>query len=170
MDNPYAPTDVAGPPATGKIIRKLSWSATALQVSLLLGAVVAAVVWTRSVYGASIVALVYLIYSRGSRALLTSDHRRGMTLLRSGHAEQAITAFEQSYAFFSRHAWLDRYRAVTMLSPSAFSYREMALCNVAHCHAQLGDASAAEAQLRRALEEFPDSGLAARGLEGLAAD
>ncbi|HEX7447932.1 MAG TPA: hypothetical protein VF306_10325 [Pirellulales bacterium] len=46
------------------------------------------------------------------------------------------------------------------MSSSAISYREMALCNIAFCYAQLGNGENAELYYRRTLDEFPDSGLA----------
>lgn len=154
MDNPYAPTDVAGPPASGRVIRKISWSATALQVALLLGAYALAF-WAGGDRGGLLVIGAYFVHSRGSRWLLTGAHRRGMRFFRAGHFEDAIAQYEQSYAFFSRHAWLDRYRALTMLSPSATSYREMALFNIANCQTRLGDRAAADVTLRRLMAEFP---------------
>jgi tetratricopeptide (TPR) repeat protein len=155
MDNPYAPTDAAGPPASGKVIRKVSWPATALQIAVI-GAAYGVTYWLAGERGAMLTIVAYFVYSHGSRWLLTGAHRRGMRFFRAGHFEDAIAQYEQSYAFFSRHAWLDRYRALTMFSPSATSYREMALFNIANCQVRLGDRTAAEGTFRRLLKEFPD--------------
>ena len=51
-----------------------------------------------------------------------------------------------------------------MMSASAISYREMALCNIAFCYSQLGDGQKAESYYRRALDEFPNSALAVAAL------
>lgn len=64
---------------------------------------------------------------------------------------------EASDAFFRRHAWLDRWRPVIMLSASAISYREMALLNIGFFNAQLGRKAAAKAAYGRLLDEFPES-------------
>ncbi|MDH3639811.1 MAG: hypothetical protein OES09_15310, partial [Gammaproteobacteria bacterium] len=48
--------------------------------------------------------------------------------------DTAIDQFQRSYDFFSKHYWLDKYRGVTMMSPSIWSYREMALMNIASVH------------------------------------
>ncbi len=64
-------------------------------------------------------------------------HRRGMRLYRSQQYAAAIQSFGESYDFFARHEWIDRFRAITMMSPSAISYREMALCNIAFGHRKL---------------------------------
>lgn len=109
-------------------------------------------------------AAAYLAYSVGSRMMIARDHRRGMQLYRQQQYAAAIQAYDESYQFFVRNSWLDRFRAVTMMSPSAISYREMALCNIAFCYSQLGNGEKAEAYYRRALDEFPNSGLAAAAL------
>lgn len=44
-----------------------------------------------------------------------------------------------------------------MLTASVWSYREMALMNIAGCHAQLGDIAAAKRYYHRVQEEFPEN-------------
>jgi hypothetical protein len=102
----------------------------------------------------------YLAYSFGSRAMLLRHHNAGMAALHQARWGEAIVHFRASFEFFSEHSWIDRYRAITMMSPSAASYREMALLNVAFCHAQLGNGPAARAAYERVSREFPDSPLA----------
>ena len=109
-------------------------------------------------------AAAYLVYSIGSRFLIPRAHRRGMRLFRRQQYEQAISAFHESYDFFTRNVWLDRYRAAIMLSPSAMTYREMALCNIAFCYSQIGEGGKAKDYYRRALAEFPNNGLAQAAL------
>jgi hypothetical protein len=106
----------------------------------------------------------YLVYSFGSRAFLARHHRSGMSALRAGAYTDAMEHFHASYRFFSAHPWIDEHRAFTMMSPSAASYREMALLNVAFCHAQLGDGAEAKAVYERVSNEFPDSPLAEAAL------
>jgi hypothetical protein len=62
---------------------------------------------------------------------IAREHRRGMRLYRSQPYAAAIQAYGESYDFFARHEWIDRFRAITMMSPSAISNREMGLCNIA---------------------------------------
>ncbi|MEX2316199.1 MAG: tetratricopeptide repeat protein [Pirellulales bacterium] len=54
-----------------------------------------------------------------------------------------------------------------MLSASAMSYREMALCNMAFCYAQAGDGQRAKDVYRQAIDLFPSSELARAGLRML---
>lgn len=103
---------------------------------------------------------VCLIWLYSVRLVLAKFQRRGMKLIQQRDFRPAIAKFEQSYAFFSQHEWLDRYRAVILLSQSAMSYRESALVNIAYCYAQLGDGQQAKAYYERALAEYPDSGIA----------
>ena len=107
---------------------------------------------------------VYLLYSFGSRAVLAREHKVGMRLTKRGDFAEAIPHFEEALAFFERHAWVDRWRAITMLSSGRFSYREMALVNIAFCYSQLGEGARAESYYRRALAAFPDSVIATTAL------
>jgi tetratricopeptide (TPR) repeat protein len=107
---------------------------------------------------------LYIAYSFGSKALLARHHRSGMRLTKRGHFAEAIPHFERSLAFFEQRAWVDRWRALTMLSSARMSYREMALVNVAFCHAQVGDGRRAESAYREALARFPDSVMAGAAL------
>lgn len=116
------------------------------------------------IFSISLGATVYLIYSFGSRALLTRDHRRGIRLIRQGRYAEAIVAFEKSADFFTRYRWLDRFRALTMLTPTKYSYHEMALNNIAFCHAQLGDVERTKAAYERVLRDYPNNGLARTAL------
>lgn len=107
----------------------------------------------------------FLAYSFGSRALLTGSHRQGMLLTRQGQYKEAIKKYEQSYAFFSKHAWIDDYRSLVLLTPSAVSYREMALVNIAYCYAKMGKDKLAIATYERTLKEFPRNAIAAATLK-----
>jgi tetratricopeptide (TPR) repeat protein len=106
----------------------------------------------------------YLVTSQVLRRGLSAAHREGIAELRRGNLESSIEAFKRSYDFFSHHSWLDRFRYLTLLSSSAYSYREMSLCNVAFLNGQLGRRDEAIAWYRRALQEFPTCSLARASL------
>ncbi|MCH7726751.1 MAG: tetratricopeptide repeat protein [Planctomycetes bacterium] len=120
---------------------------------------------TESPFGVFCGAAVYLIYSFGSRKLIPRAHRRGMRLSQTQQFEDALRAHEESYEFFTRHSWLDLYRSITMMSPSAMSYREMALINIAFAYSQIGNGKKAKEYYQRAHEQFPDSGMASAALK-----
>lgn len=146
------------------VVRQISWLALLPQLAALGGAMGIGVLLTQASSGIVLGAAAYLAYSIGSRMLIARAHRRGMRRYRNQQYAAAIQAYEESYEFFARNTWIDRFRAVFMMSPSAISYREMALCNIAFCFTQLGDGQKAESYYRRALDEFPDSGLASAAL------
>jgi tetratricopeptide (TPR) repeat protein len=147
------------------VVRELSWRLVIPQLvalviaigafGLVLGFGSAALLW-----GAG----SYVVYSWSSRALLARHHRSGIAALRRGAYAEALQHFQSSYDFFTEHAWLDEYRAFTMMSPSAASYREIALLNVAFCHVHLGNGAEARAAYQRVAEEFPDSPVAEAAL------
>ncbi len=146
-------------------VRQISWIATIPQFA----AIVVLVTLCCLAFGVSNGPLVgsgiYLVYSFGSRLLLVRDHKRGLILLNAGRFKEAIEAFEESYRFFSEHLWIDRFRSIVLMSPSAMTYHEMALCNIAFAYSQMGDGAGAEGYYRRTLDEFPENGLAKASLK-----
>jgi tetratricopeptide (TPR) repeat protein len=116
------------------------------------------------IFSISLGALIYLIYSFGSRALLTRDFRRGFRLMRRERYTDAVAAFEKSADFFTRYRWLDRFRAPLLLTSTYYGFREMSLTNIAFCYSQLGDIAQAEAAYKRVLQDYPNNGLARAAL------
>jgi tetratricopeptide (TPR) repeat protein len=116
------------------------------------------------IFSISLGATLYLIYSFGSRALLTRDHQRGVRLVKQGRLAEALPAFEKSADFFTRHRWLDRFRAPLLLTSTYYGFREMSLTNIAFCYSQLGDIAQAKAAYERVLQDYPNNGLARAAL------
>jgi tetratricopeptide (TPR) repeat protein len=160
MSSPYTSPVHSSVSAGAPVVRQISWLAVAIQLGVLLGFIILLRSFTRSSEAFVCAAVAYLTYSLASRFLIAAAHRRGIRLSRSGRYYEALQAYDQSLQFFSRHPWIDRFRAITLLSASAMSYREMALCNIAFCRAQLGERTQAKEIYRRVLEEFPDNSLA----------
>lgn len=142
----------------------VSWYIVAAQLLGYFLAIWFANLLLKTQHGVLVVTPILLTYLVASRLWISRSHRRGVRLVRNQEYSSAVEAFKESYAFFEKNGWIDRYRAVTLLSPSAICYREMALCNIAFSFGQLGDGDSAEHYYRRALQEFPASGLAAAGL------
>jgi tetratricopeptide (TPR) repeat protein len=147
------------------LVRQISWPATIPQLLSLAAAITVGWFATQSATGVFCGAAVYLIYSFSSCKLIPRAHRRGIRLSQNQQYEDAIRSHEESYEFFTRHSWLDRYRSITMMSPSAMSFREMALINIAFAYSQIGDGKKAKEYYQRALDEFPDSGMASAALK-----
>lgn len=145
------------------VVRPISWPATIPQMlAIALAAGVGYAIDGRDgvMWGGG----VYLLYSFGSRIVILRDHRRGMALVRQEKFADAIAAFEASLVFLGIYPWIDTYRSVVLMSPSAMSYREMALNNIAFCFAQLGDGNRARKFYDQVLEEFPENGMARTAL------
>lgn len=148
------------------MIRRISWVAVipqfiALALAISLGQLLSPAKPSNGMlWGAA----VYLFYSFGSRMLIPRDHRAGIALSRQQRFADAIPRFQQSLEFFDRHDWIDSYRSIVLMSPSAVSYREMALANIAFCYSQIGDGEQARSYYEKCLQRFPESGLAITAL------
>jgi len=150
-------------PSSVPIVRQIAWLSLLPQLAILLILVGVA----RSMHvpepllaGAG----VYLLAAASLRSGIPRHHRRGVRLFKRERFAEATPHFLQSYEFFSRHSWLDRWRAVTMCSSSRISYREMGLLNAAFCLAQSGERDRAIAEYRRVLVDFPGSKMAETAL------
>ncbi len=110
---------------------------------------------------------VYLLYSFVSRFLLTREHRAGVALAKEQKFEEAIPRFQKSLDFLDRYPWIDRFRSIILMSPSAFSYREMALANIGFAYSQIGRGAEAREYYEKCLERFPNSSLATAALRML---
>jgi tetratricopeptide (TPR) repeat protein len=109
----------------------------------------------------------YVLYSLASRDIIAHAHRAGIRLTKQKRFAEAIPKFQESLAFFERHAWIDRFRPIVLLSSSAMSYQEMALVNIAFCHTQIGQGAEGRRYYEKCLQRFPNSGLAASALRML---
>jgi len=107
----------------------------------------------------------YLLISFSLRNFIPKDHRNGIKKLDSENYQTAIKDFENSYSYFKKNEWIDKYRFLTLLSSSNMSYREMALANIAFCYGQIGNGEKSKEYYERTLKEFPESGLAKSALK-----
>jgi len=158
--------------ASTPTFRQISWPLVIPQMLVMAGiiAVLYAIFkpasWERPV---ALGAAIYLLYSYGSRTLLTRSQRQGMELARQKRYKDAIAKFEDSYRFFSQYAWIDRFRSFVLMTPSAISYREMALINIAYCYVQLKNLNKAKAYYQQTLTQFPNSERAKVSLQSIEA-
>lgn len=106
----------------------------------------------------------YFLLSFGLRFFLTKHQRKGMTLVKSNYFADAIPHFQRSVDFFTQHAWVDKYRYITLLASSKMSYREMGLCNIAFCYSQIGAGLKARALYEEIHAEYPNNGIAISAL------
>lgn len=112
--------------------------------------------------------IAFALYAVGTislKKLVPKDLRKGMELVRAGQFREAISAFKASYDFFTDKAWIDKYRAVTMLSVSPMSYREMSLINIGFCYHQIGEIDKSRKIYEKILKEYPKNDIAKITLE-----
>lgn len=112
-------------------------------------------------------ALTMIMLSIGLKTFICKDHLQGILLVKQKKFGEAIPFFEKSVAYFSKNAWIDKYRFLTLLSSSKVGYREMGLCNMAFCYAQIGDGLKAKTMYEQVLAEYPESSLASFALNML---
>lgn len=149
------------------VIKKVAWHYVIAQVGLM--ALLILIIWKLFLtHNLNVAALlgssIYLLYSFGARYILLRRHRSGIALTARGLFEKAIEEFGASYQFLTRFVWLDKFRFIALLSASAISYREMALCNIAYSSLRLDDLRTAKEFYQRAEAEFPGSEMAKAGL------
>lgn len=149
------------------IIKPVVWSNVAINLVLL--AVACAVGYlVHPRHGILFAAAAFVILSVILRGALAKHHKLGVSLCRQNRFDEAILEFDKSLAFFNKYEWIDRFRAITLLS-AGLPYREMALVSKAFCYAQLGQGQRAQETYEECLRRFPDSQLAASALRFLEA-
>ena len=146
------------------IVHPVSWPNAAINVGVLVVFVLAGWAVWRSEIGVVVGAFVYVVLSQTLRRVLCRHHRKAIGHCKRKEFEQAIPEFERSLAFFRRHEWIDRFRAVTLLSAAGMCYREMALVSLGFCHSQIGDGTNARRYYEMCMVEFPDNGMAEAAL------
>jgi len=99
----------------------------------------------------------YFLLSIYLKVLIPKWHRKGINYIKKGDLQSAILAFQKSYEFFQRNAWIDQYRSLTLFSTSNFSYSEMALMNIIWCFDQLGDKKNAGKYHSLLKQKFPNN-------------
>ena len=148
------------------IVRPVSWRNAAISVSIL--AVFVLVAWTLNrTSGVFWGAMTYVAMSQILRRAIPRHHRSAIRHCKRQEFQQAIPEFEKSIAFFSNNDWIDRFRAITMLSSAGMSYREMGMASLGFCYAQLGDGLNARQSYEQCLKDYPNNGMAESALRML---
>ncbi|MEO5712218.1 MAG: tetratricopeptide repeat protein [Luteolibacter sp.] len=145
------------------IVKQIAWKGLIPQMI-----VVVTLMWLAEIVGIKesipVGAIAYLILSVGLKWLIPHLHRKGIALVKKGRFAEALTEFERSFAFFTAHKRLDDWRAVTILSPSRMSYREMGLLNMAFCCSQIGRHAEALNYYQQVSKEYPGNHIAESAL------
>lgn len=145
------------------IVRPVSWMNAAITIGILL---ICVGVGHLLVPDGGIVlgAVCYLVMSVVLRTVLCRHHRAAIRHCRRLEYAEAIPDFRRSVEFFGRHPWLDRFRAITLLSAARMSYREMGWVSLGFCYGQVGDGANARLCYHGCLAEYPGNEMAQAAL------
>ena len=145
------------------IVRPVSWLNAAISLGVL-ALFVAVGYRLNEANGVAFGAISYVALAILLRSVVARHHRNAIRHCKRGEYEQAIPEFEKSAVFFLEHRWIDRFRAITMLSAAGMSYREMALVSLGFCYAQIGAGDKARQSYGQCLSEFPTNAMARSAL------
>jgi len=141
------------------IVRPVSW--LNVGVNLAIGACFLLAGWYANPrHGVVLGVLAFVGLSLLLRRVVAGHHRKAIALVKRQQFQSAIAEFQKSLSFFRKHPWVDDWRALTMLSASGMTYREMALVSLGFCYAQIGDGVRSREHYEQCLREFPDNGMA----------
>lgn len=99
--------------------------------------------------------------------LIPTSLIKGMKAIKKNDFKTALEFFNKSVDFFTQYDWVDKYRAITLLSAAKMSYREMSLCNIAFCYSQTNEGEKAKDLYEQILKEYPDNGIAYYSLNSI---
>ena len=151
------------------VIRSIAWESALFRVLILFVFMdVAAYLGKPSRLAPFIGVVLFVLLEAITKYAVERPNRRGMALVVKGQFEQAVPHFEAACKFYTRHAWIDRFRYLLIIS-ARMSFREMALVNLAVCHAQIGNGTKSKQYYQQALAEFPKSALAQMALKAIQA-
>jgi len=148
------------------IVRQVSWPAV-LIIFLVLTSFIGIAVFFFQKDGIIIGVAFFWALAVLLNQTIPTSHNKGMKAIKQKDFKTALGYFKQSADFFTKYAWVDKYRAITFLSASKMYYREIALCNIAFCYVQTTEAEKAKLIYEEILKEYPDNGIAYYALNSI---
>ena len=148
------------------LVRPISWLAFLIIIIVWISfmAIFAFLFQFNGIYIGSI---IFFVLSISLQQIIPASHNKGMKAIKKNDFKTALEHFNNSVDFFTRYNWVDKYRAITLLSTAKMSYREMALCNMAFCYSQKNEAEKAKDLYEQILKEYPDNGVAFYSLNSI---
>ena len=137
-----------------------------LSIQVLILALIVFLIGSLGISNSLLIGLImYVVISVFLKTIIPVAQNRGSKYCRRGQFDLAIKEFRISYDFFQRYQWLDKYRAIFLMSLSTVSYVEAALLNMAYCYGKLGSKQKSKEIYERVLFEYPGSELAMNALK-----
>lgn len=121
----------------------------------------------KGIFALAITFGIFFLYSYFIRYLVASDHRKGMSAYSKQDYDAAIEHFERSFTFFSNHRWLEKYGCIIFMMASVWSYREIALINIAAAYSMKKETKKYREANEKLLEEYPENKRGKAALEFL---
>lgn len=150
------------------VVYQVTWISLVIQLVVLQGLICILSFFVEPYsYAVNIGIGLYLVIFFLLRYLVPRNHRKGMRFVKKEDYARAVGEFEKSYDFFTKYAWIDKYRYIVLLSRSSMCYKEMALVNIAFCYTQCGDGNRAREYYVETLRQFPDNEMAKSALRML---
>jgi len=142
------------------LIRNVNYPAFFLQL-VVIAAIIGGFAWlfwaVLGIWSTLLGLAVLLIYVKGVQWVFMRYHRAGMKLMQAGKYDEALVPLQHALEFYNEHPQLDRLRHVLLVSASAFSFREVALMNIAYCFGQMGDKEKMVKHYERLAIEYPNN-------------
>ncbi len=102
--------------------------------------------------------MAYLFIFLASKILfIAGSLYTGIKFIKQQRFKDAIPFIEKDIEYFTKKAWIDRFRFFLLLSSSGKSIREISLCNLAYCHLQNGNLKESVDIYKNVLEQYPEN-------------
>lgn len=155
-------------PQAKTFIRKTAWISIFPQLAVMGTLMFVFSLFIRPIYIDVILgSATYLVLSMVLERGIAHNHKKGISLTKKGNYTQAIEEYKKSYDLFCKHSWIDKYRYITLLSSSSYSYTEMALVNLAFCYLHCENVELAKQYYQKTLKLFPDNEMAINALNAI---
>jgi tetratricopeptide (TPR) repeat protein len=148
------------------IVRTASWLAV-IVIILVWIIFMAVFTFLFQIDGIYIGSILFFILMVLLQRLIPTSLIKGMKAIKKNDFKTALEFFNKSVDFFTQYDWVDKYRAITLLSAAKMSYREMSLCNMAFCYSQTNEGEKAKDLYEQILKEYPDNGIAYYSLNSI---
>jgi tetratricopeptide (TPR) repeat protein len=101
---------------------------------------------------------VYLILTYTARHLFfPAVMHEGLKLIKEEKFEQAIPSVQKTIDYYTKKAWVDKFRFLLLISSSKKTIREMTICNLAYCYLQTGEIQKSKKIYSEVLRQYPEN-------------
>jgi tetratricopeptide (TPR) repeat protein len=77
-------------------------------------------------------------------------------LIRNAEFDKAIPEIDKALMYFDKHAWIDKYRILLLISSSKRSIKEILIINKVYCLSQTGHEEEAQTLYKSVIKQYPN--------------